>query len=248
MSRSSTSLGRAGHGARLHASWACIAIRWRAIENAGQFPERAPRAPRPKATQPYLAYLQQRWAEGEQNGRLLCEELRARGYRASLTLVYDAIRPWRKGRSPVGPVAAIAKQWPYSTPRQTLWLLFKEASERTEEEQRYVQAVLDSPGPIARAFASLQWFRQILTERHETALAPWANEAKASRIPELVKFVQGLYRDWEAVENALLFASSQGQVEGQVHRLKLFKRQGYGRASPALLQVRLVGARDLYRN
>jgi transposase len=145
-------------------------------------------------------------------------------------------------------VAAIAKQWPYYTPRQTLWLLFKEASERTEEEQRYVQAVLDSPGPIARAFASLQWFRQILTERHETALAPWANEAKASRIPELVKFVQGLYRDWEAVENALLFASSQGQVEGQVHRLKLFKRQGYGRASPALLQVRLVGARDLYRN
>jgi len=45
-------------------------------------------------------------------------------------------------------VAAIAKQWPYYTPRQTLWLLFKEASERTEEEQRYVQAVLDSLGRL----------------------------------------------------------------------------------------------------
>lgn len=216
--------------------------------NAGQLPERAPRAPRPKATQPYLAYLQQRWAEGEQNGRLLFEELRVQGYRASLTLVYDAIRPWRKGRSPADPVTAIAKQWPYYTPRQTLWLLFKEEGERTEEEQRYGQAVLDNAGPIARAFACLQRFRQILTERDETALAPWADETKASRIPELVKFVQGLYRDWEAVENALLFASSQGQVEGQVHRLKLFKRQGYGRASPALLQARLVGARDLYCN
>ena len=215
--------------------------------NAGQFPERAPRPPRPKAINAYLGYLQQRWAEGEHNGHRLFEDLRAQGYPASLTLVHDAIRPWRKDGPPTGPAAALAKQWPYYTPRQTLWLLFKEASERTEEEQHYVQAVLDSPGQMVRAFASLQRFRQILTERDETALAHWAREAVASRIPELVKFVQGLYRDWEAIENALLFASSQGQVEGQVHRLKLFKRQSFGRASPALLQARLVGARDLYR-
>ena len=127
-------------------------------------------------------------------------------------MVYDAIRPWRKGGPPAGPVAAIAQHWPYYTPRQTLWLLFKEEGERTEKEQRYVQAVLDSSGLIARAFASLQRFRQILSERDETALAPWADEAKASRIPELVKFVQGLYRDWEAIENALLFASSHEHV------------------------------------
>ena len=36
------------------------------------------------------------------------------------------------------------------------------------------------------------------------------------------------------------------QVEGQVNRLKVFKRQGYGRASPVLLQARLVGASNLY--
>lgn len=71
---------------------------------------------------------------------------------------------------------------------------------------------------------------------------------EASRIPEIVRFVQRLQLDWEAVENALLFESLQGQTEGQVHRLKVFKRQGYGRASPALLQARLVGASDLYRN
>jgi transposase len=80
------------------------------------------------------------------------------------------------------------------------------------------------------------------TFRDETALQPWAYEAEASQIPELMRFVQRLRLDWEAVENALLFASSQGQVEGQVNRLKVFKRQGYGRASPALLQARLVGA------
>ena len=80
-----------------------------------------------------------------------------------------------------------------------------------------------------------------------TALHPWACEAEASEIPELLRFVQRLRQDWEAVENALLFASSQGQVEGQVNRLKVFKRQGYGRASPDLLQARLKEASSLYR-
>lgn len=47
--------------------------------------------------------------------------------------------------------------------------------------------------------------------------------------------------------NALLFASSQGQTEGQVNRVKVFKRQGYGRASPPLLEARLVIASDIYR-
>jgi transposase len=215
--------------------------------NAGQFPERAPRAPRPKAIQPYLAYLQQRWAEGEQNGQRLFEELRARGYRAGLTLVHEAIRPWRKGGPPAGTPAAIVEQWPSYTPRQTLWLLFKPEADRSTQEQCYVQAVLASPGPIARAFESIRRFRHLLTERDETALGPWAQEAQASRIPPLVKFARGLYLDWEATENALLFASSQGQTEGQVNRLKALKRQGFGRASPALLQARLMGARELYR-
>jgi hypothetical protein len=46
----------------------------------------------------------------------------------------------------------------------------------------------------------------------------------ASRIPELVRFAQRLHADWEAAENALLFASSQGQTEGQVNRLKVGHR------------------------
>jgi Transposase len=100
----------------------------------------------------------------------------------------------------------------------------------------------------ARSSTFMRRFRQIITERDETALHPWAHEAAASRIPKLVRFAQRLHADWEAAENALLFASSQGQTEGPVNRLKSFKRQGYGRAGPVLLQARLVGARDLYLN
>jgi hypothetical protein len=67
-------------------------------------------------------------------------------------------------------------------------------------------------------------FARSSTFRDETALQPWACEAEVSQIPELIRFVQRLRLDWEAVENALLEALSQGQVEGQVHRLKVGHR------------------------
>lgn len=213
---------------------------------AGQFPERAPHPRRSRMIEPYLDYLRHRWEQGEHNGRLLFEEIRTQGYPAGLTEVYIAIQPWRTH----GPTASLARvkeaqQYPLYSPKQTLWLLFKE--KRTHQEQQFVQSLLEQSGVIARTYESVRQFRQILTERDETALHPWAYEAETSQIPELVRFVQRLRMDWEAVENALLFASSQGQVEGQVNRLKVFKRQGYGRSSPALLQARLMGASDLYR-
>jgi len=174
-------------------------------------------------------------------------EIRAQGYPAGLTEVYIAIQPWRTH----GPTASLARakevhHYPSYSPKQTLWLLFKE--EQTAHEQRFVQSLLDQSELIAHTYESVRRFRQILTERDETALGPWAHEAEASRIPERVRFVQRLRLDWEAVENALLFESLQGQTEGQVNRVKVLKRQGYGCASPALLQARLVGASDLYRN
>jgi transposase len=174
--------------------------------------------------EPYLDYLRQRWEQGEHNGRLLFEEIRAQGYPAGLTEVYIAIQPWRTR----GPTASLARaqevqQYPSYSPKQTLWLLFK--AKRTAGEQRFVQSLLDQSVLIASTYESVRRFRQILTERDKTALQPWAYEAEASQIPELMRFVQRLRLDWEAVENALLFASSQGQVEGQVNRLKVFKRQ-----------------------
>ena len=213
---------------------------------AGQFPERAPHPLRGRVIEPYLDYLQQRWEQGEHNGRLLFEEIRAQGYPAGLTEVYLAIQPWRIH----GPTASLARakvvqQHPSYSPKQTLWLLFKE--KRTAGEQQFVQSLLEQSAMIACTYESVRQFRQILTERDESALPRWAIEAEASQIPELLRFLQRLRLDWEAIENALLFASSQGQVEGQVNRLKVFKRQGYGRASPALLQARLVGASNLYR-
>ena len=47
-------------------------------------------------------------------------------------------------------------------------------------------------------------------------------------------------QDLDAVRNALLLPWSNGQVEGQINRLKLIKRQMYGRAGFDLLRKRVL--------
>ena len=71
-------------------------------------------------------------------------------------------------------------------------------------------------------------------------LNDWLLAARRSRIPELVSFAGGILRDFAAVAAALTLPHSQGQVEGQVNRLKLLKRQSYGRAGLDLLRRRLL--------
>ncbi len=63
-----------------------------------------------------------------------------------------------------------------------------------------------------------------------------------SQIPEMKSFVNGVERDKEAVATALTYEWSQGQVEGQINRLKLIKKQMYGRANFDLLRQRVLYA------
>lgn len=69
---------------------------------------------------------------------------------------------------------------------------------------------------------------------------PGGHEATGSGVPELRTFAAGIKRDQAAVLAALTYSWSQGQVEGQVHRLKLLKRQSYGRAGFDLFRHRVL--------
>jgi transposase len=80
----------------------------------------------------------------------------------------------------------------------------------------------------------------MVRERKLTQLQSWLEEAFSSGIAELQGFVRGIERDRAAVEAALSLPWSQGQTEGQVNRLKMLKRQMYGRAGFTLLRQRVL--------
>jgi len=83
-------------------------------------------------------------------------------------------------------------------------------------------------------------FRSILRHRKLSSLEHWARRAKATGIASMSRFVRQLKKDWPAVENAVELVWSNGPVEGHINRLKVIKRQMYGRAGFQLLRSRTL--------
>lgn len=76
----------------------------------------------------------------------------------------------------------------------------------------------------------------------------WLGDAARSEIPAIQSFATGLRQDASALDAALTTPWSNAQAEGQITRLKLVKRQAYGRARLDLLQRRILLASCVTRS
>src|SRR5205807_3612317 len=94
---------------------------------------------------------------------------------------------------------------------------------------------LDSLAGHVSAFAEMM---ENLTG--STGLDKWLAAAEADDQPELRSFATGIRNDKEAVINGLTLPYSSGRVEGTVNKIKMIKRQMYGRAGFALLRRRVM--------
>jgi transposase len=80
----------------------------------------------------------------------------------------------------------------------------------------------------------------MLTYRQGSKLPEWADQAEAGDVQELRSFTAGLRKDWAAVTAGLTLPWSSGTVESHINRIKMIKRQMYGRAKPDLLRKRVL--------
>jgi transposase len=124
--------------------------------------------------------------------------------------------------------------------RKLAWLLVREAAQLTPEEQATVERVQGACPAVGVAYPLVQAFGQMVRQRTPEALAGWMEAVATSNLPDLQGFVEGLERDKAAVLAGLTLAWSNGQVEGQNNRLKMVKRQMYGRANFDLLRQRVL--------
>jgi transposase len=93
---------------------------------------------------------------------------------------------------------------------------------------------------VALAVDLARQFITMVRHRKEDRLDGWMETVKTSGLPALLSFANGLQKDLTAVRNALRYAWSNGQTEGQVNRLKFIKRSMYGRAKFDLLRKRVL--------
>jgi len=197
---------------------------------AGQFPECAPRYRRTALT-PFQDYLARRGAEGCHNATQLCRELQQQGYTGQRSRVRDFLRPWR-----TKPPSQFPKVQKLPSPRVVALWLSKPEERRPANQQQIVRILTAAHPEVARAESLAQGFRAMLRSRSSRELGPWLHRAHESGIAELQGFASSIERDRSAVSAGITEPWSNGQVEGQVHRLKCLKRQMYGRAGFLLLR------------
>lgn len=209
---------------------------------AGAFPERKASVPRASPVAPYAADLHQRWEEGCHNARQLWRELREQGFTGGFVSVWRFTRGWRASPADASPGAAPARDPSvpaHPAPRSVVWWLLC-PKKRTEAQTAFVERLEEENPRIRLAHELVAEFFGLVRERKPEGLEAWMARAEASGISDLVGFCRGVRRDWEAVVAGLTMEWNNGPVEGQVNRLKLIKRQMYGRASFALLRARVL--------
>ncbi len=195
-------------------------------------PINAPRLSRGTKLTPYISYLRQRWDEGCHNARQLYRELVARGYRGAETGVMDAVHPWRGQRPPSS-----------SRRRSTSyyhWLVLKPQNRLREGERLHLQSLLEANPRLARGHQLKESFRHTLSDGDLEGLDAWMLAASGSGLPPFESLAKGFRQDYQAIQLALTTRWSNAQCEGQICRVKLIKRLGYGRAKLDLLRQRIL--------
>jgi hypothetical protein len=209
--------------------------------HASQFPEHASPLGPPKALAPFMAELKQRWEQGWRSAVKLHRQLQESGFSGSIHMVRRQLAAWREEQ----PTQPTALPWRPSA-RAVAWLLLKEqksdaTTKLTAKEQAFATALRQKWPLLAENLWMVQEFSRVLSQDDPTQLQAWVDLTQEPTILRQIRqFAKNLRRDWDAVLQAVSQPWSNGQVEGQVNRLKMIKRQMYGRANFDLLRARVL--------
>ncbi|HEY6313160.1 MAG TPA: ISL3 family transposase, partial [Streptosporangiaceae bacterium] len=183
----------------------------------------------------FKPYLHQRWNEGVTDAAALHAELRARGWAGSQQTVRRYVRPFRQALAAPDPAPAVPK-----TRQITRWLLTR-PDHLQAGEQAQLQAIRARCPHIDALAVHVTAFAEIMTARTGSRdLEAWLAAVEADDQSGLRSLAIGIRNDQQAVTNGLTLHWNSGKVEGTVNKIKMIKRQMYGRAGFDLLRKRVI--------
>jgi len=127
--------------------------------------------------------------------------------------------------------------------RKTAWLLSSSSDNLSHQDAARVDAIAHACPDIKIAADLTNGFTKMVRERDKSSFEAWIRAATEPHLPKPIhSFAANLKKDQAAVKAALEQPWSNGQLEGQINRLKMLKRQMYGRANLKLLECRMFNA------
>ncbi|MBI4782408.1 MAG: ISL3 family transposase [Oscillatoriophycideae cyanobacterium NC_groundwater_1537_Pr4_S-0.65um_50_18] len=199
---------------------------------------------------PYKPEILAWWNDGIQETALLMVFLQQLGYTGSDRTLMRYLKQLREAqglpprRAPSTPrVAKVSDpQLPPFTARRASFLIVKPEQHRDAEEADLLARLVAAHPDLKQAVELAQEFSQLLRQRKAEGFDPWLMKAFKSTLKSFQAFAKGLFEDYAAVRASMVLEVSNGMVEGFNNRLKMVKRQMYGRAGLELLSKRFIVA------
>ena len=177
--------------------------------------------------------------EGCYNAAQLFRELEAIGFAGSYCSVRRRVAHWDRSYG-----SSTTTQPPNVQPpsaRRSARLLLKNPADLDKRDRAFVDALLERCSEIRLATRLAREFAAMVRGEGGETLDSWIQRAWDPTVPrEIRTFATSLKSDFDAVNAGLTTVWSNGLLEGQVNRLKLIKRQMYGRANFDLLRKRVL--------
>jgi transposase len=180
----------------------------------------------------FKPYLNKRWADGCANAWTVWEEIKTHGYRGGYGAVRAYLRPLRT--TPTAPAARPP------LPRTVAGWILTHPDALPGNDRLKLKSVLTHCPELDALTRHVRAFGRMITELEGARLPQWIEAVRADDLPSPHTLVNGLERDLGAVNAGLTLPWSSGVVEGHVNRIKMLKRQMYGRAGFALLRKRVL--------
>jgi transposase len=200
---------------------------------------------------PFTPYLRRRWNAGCRNAQQLWRELVAQGHQPARRTVERYVGQLRRETGirfkfrQVAPARLYAEDHDESRPapltalRAARLFLSKEQDRRAADQTLLAHLLCLDPVMIY-TYHQVQAFCRMVRQRRGDDFDAWITAVQHTGVKELRAFVKGLLKDEAAVRAGLSLVWSNGPTEGFIHRLKLLKRQAYGRAGVDFLRHRIL--------
>lgn len=192
---------------------------------------------KPYTAAPFESYILQKWNQGYHSTQQVFHEIKKLGYTGSIASVYRYLS--HLGMQPGNKQQQQLQPHRLST-HQAAWLLTMPEEKLNTYQKRYRCALYEKYPSIREASDLANGFIEILQDQKTDQLVEWIRKAQKCSISKIRYFAKGLENDLPAVQAAVSFDWSNGQLEGQVNRLKTIKRMMYGRAKFDLLRKRIL--------
>jgi transposase len=180
----------------------------------------------------HLQWLDEQWAAGQRNGAELWRRLKQQGFRGCLRVVSE----WASRRRQAEKADGALSQTPSA---RTIARFMTIGRDGLSKAETVTVAAIESDVPLlVEAREIIAAFQAMIRKKSLADLDQWLERARTSLVSS---FANGVIKDQSAVSAAITSPWSNGQTEGQITKLKLVKRQMYGRGKIDLLQARVIG-------